>query len=423
MNQPVNKNPPGMLNQGEQMEEKGCLFYSCWIFQIIVWILIGLVIYFIIINHKAKIVVLIACIFSYLIYLILEFCSPTCQYLCNKSSTEGIYEKMGNYFKSLPKIQFTCECYHYEIKGENQISGYGITASTPNKEKVVTYDETYDFPYYSERDVSGLFYLNCNEKYINKKHFIKLQLKDEINFADSISYMDYQNQKELFWKRNRPKDNYMDFTEKRFIQDLIEHNLVKISEEDPFSINWGLFFLLTILTFSEFYKLYFDSFCVFQRFKIRKIVSTRYDLNKPAYKNFTPQINIIKKQYSYTEQYYCYVNNSYQVQLPTKEELERARQYQNKVPDYRISSGNGNIKDGVIVDNPTYANYEENSPPPAFELNPGNIPYNRANIYINNNQLLNMKANISKPGEQLNIITSNEYDKLGSGQIIQTTGQ
>ena len=93
------------------------------------------------------------------------------------------------------------------------------------------------------------------------------------------------------------------------------------------------------------------------------------------------------------------------------------------MPDYQISSGNGNIKDGVILDNPTYANYEENSPPPAFELHPGNMPYNRANIYINNNQLLNMKANISKPGEQLNIITSNEYDKLGSGQIIQTTGQ
>ena len=154
MNQPVSKNPPGMLNQGDQMEEKGCHYYSCWSFQIIVWILIALVIYFIIINHKAKIVVLIACILIYLIYLCLEFCSPTSHYLCNKSSTEGIYEKMGNYFKSLPKIQFTCECYHYEIKGETQISAYGVTASTPNKEKVVTYDETYDFPYYSARDVS-----------------------------------------------------------------------------------------------------------------------------------------------------------------------------------------------------------------------------------------------------------------------------
>ena len=427
MSKQVSQSPPRMLIQGEQMVVMDGQYYACWIFQVIIWIVIALTVYFIITKHKAKIIVLVACIIIYLIYLCLEFQSSASNYLLNKSSTQGIYEKMGNYFRTPPKIQFICECYHYEIKGENTLKINEVSISTPNKEKVVTFDETFDLPYYSERDVSGLFYLNCDEKYVKKKHFITLQLNEEINFGDAMSYMDYQYQKELFWKRNRPKDNYMDFSEKRYIPDLKEYNLIKIGEEDPFSVNWGLFFFLTILTFSEFYKLYFNSFCVFQRFKIRKIVSTRYNLNKPEYNSLTPQINIITQQYNYQEQDYNYVNNEYQVPLPTKEELERAKQYQNKVPDYQISSGNGNMKAGVILDDPYYSNYDKNSPPPAFASNPGNMPYNPVNININSNQILNMKAKFTKPGEQLNILTSNEDVDPGSRQIslqpIQTTGQ
>ena len=61
------------------------------------------------------------------------------------------------------------------------------------------------------------------------------------------------------------------------------YDLVKIDAEDPKSVNFGLFFVFTIITFVEFYKLYINSFCVYQKFKIRKIVSTRYDLNMDQY--------------------------------------------------------------------------------------------------------------------------------------------
>ena len=38
--------------------------------------------------------------------------------------------------------------------------------------------------YYSERDVSGLFYLNCDKAMVKQKRFIKLKLKEESNFSD-----------------------------------------------------------------------------------------------------------------------------------------------------------------------------------------------------------------------------------------------
>ena len=44
--------------------------------------------------------------------------------------------------------------------------------------RVTTHQETYDFPYYSERDVSGLFYLDCDTAYVNRKCYILLDIFD-----------------------------------------------------------------------------------------------------------------------------------------------------------------------------------------------------------------------------------------------------
>ena len=97
-----------------------------------------------------------------------------------------------------------------------------------------------------------------------KKAFIKLHLQKEINFVDSISYNDYLNQKDLFWRRNRFFDVHMDFNETRYIPGMEKHNLVKIGNEDPSSVAIGWYILFVILTFGQFYKQYVDSFCVFQ---------------------------------------------------------------------------------------------------------------------------------------------------------------
>jgi hypothetical protein len=110
--------------------------------------------------------------------------------------------------------------------------------------------------------------------------------------------------------------------------------------------------------------MYINSLFVFQKYKIRKLISTRYNLNEPIYankySNLVPKLNLINKQYSYEPESYNYVNQDVNVGLPTKEELERAGQYKDKIPDYKISQGDGNIQPGVIVDDLNYSNYDSN---------------------------------------------------------------
>ncbi len=406
MYKPVNQNPPGMLDQGEQKENNCCFHFFCWFFQIGVWAAIALNIVLLVISkgqdQNAQNGAYGGLGFFYVGYLILEFCSPTCKYLCNKSSDQGIYEKMGRHFRTPPQIRFHCECYHYVTRHHTRRDKDGHVEHYTTRERVTTYTETYNLPYYSERDVSGLFYLNCDKAYVAKKHYIKLELKEEINFADAISYMDYEYEKEYFWRRNRFRDVHFDFNETRVIPGMVHHNLIKMTANEPCSVNFGLFFIFTILTFSEFYKSYVNSFCVYQKFKVRKLVSTRYDLNQPVYQTFVPQINIIVEQYNYQPQDYNYIDNNYQVKLPTQEELERAKQYQSKVPDYQLSSGGGNIEAGVIIDNPGYSSYNSTQAPAAFASVAGDVALSQDQI----NAQGNVPAGFDQPGFQFKISTS-----------------
>ena len=167
----------------------------------------------------------------------------------------------------------------------------------------------------------------------------------------------------------------------RKVPGLIHHNLIKIGKKEPFLSKYFFFIFSTFLALSEFYKLYFNSLCVFQRFFVRKLISTRYDLNQPVfqekYQQLIPQINWINQTYSYEAQDYNHLNNNYQVNLPTQEELEKAQKYRDKVPNYQVSSGNGQINSGVIIDNPNYSNYRwkpSNQQPAPIEVFQNNNP-------------------------------------------------
>ena len=153
---------------------------------------------------------------SYLIYIILEFNLPTCQYLGNINNEKRMYEIMGELFISPPMINFYVENYHIEKDLSRR--------SKPVK--YVTHKDSYNIPYYSFKDVSGLFLFNQNDEKAKKKIYIKLYLKPEINFSDPISYSDYINQKELFWRRNRFLDSLMAFKETRYILRMKRYTLV-----------------------------------------------------------------------------------------------------------------------------------------------------------------------------------------------------
>ena len=303
----------------------------------------------------------IAFIIIHFIYILVEIFSPTGKYICNKISGKVMHEKTGRYFRTAPDIIFHGVCYHNEIIYYTKKDKFGIPHQYKKTKKVVTFEPEEKMPYYSVRDVSGLFYLNCDKAIAKKKPFIKLKLKEEINFVDAISLMDYQNEIDKFYSPHQYKDKYFEFKEERKVPGLIHHNLIKMGEDEPFLSKYFFFILATFLTLSELYKIYFNSLCIFQRFKIRKLISTRYDLNQPfyqeKYQQFIPQIILINQTYNYEPQDYNYLDNSYQVNLPTQEELEKAQKYKDKVPNYQVSSGNGQIHSGIIIDSPNYPNY------------------------------------------------------------------
>ena len=213
-----------------------------------------------------------------------------------------------------------------------------------------------ELPYYSARDVSGLFLLDIAKENASQKAFIKLHLQKEVNFADSISYSDYIMQKDAFWMRNRYRDALMDFDETRTIPGFHTENLVQIRDYHPSGVSSGLYIASCFLMFCQFYKRYVDSFCVFQNYKIRKIVSTRFDLLQPTYcqqySQITPALNLTGTMMTYQPADVGYCSSNYQASMPTAEELEKAKQYDKMVPHYGFSSVGGDAQIGVVQDLP-----------------------------------------------------------------------
>lgn len=314
----------------------------CWLVSLLLWGLIGInsvsIYIYKIIDDKDIQTSIGVSIGLYVLYLILEFCSGTCRYLLNKRSNEGIKAKMGQLFKSRPEIRFYVECYHYETQYYYVRNSRGEQERRSRQVRVVTHRETQFFNYYSVRDISGLLNLNCNIAQIQRKCYIKLELDEEMNFADAISVSDYEREKEEFKERNRYRDDFMDFSEKWSLPGMVHHNLIKIGDYEPCTVNFFWYFIFTLFTLAQIYKWHVSSFCIYQNYKIRKIISTRYNLHSEQYDSqyskFNPQLNLVTLTIDYEPSYYTYLDTSRTVSLPTKEELENAKMYESKVPRY-----------------------------------------------------------------------------------------
>ena len=393
----------------------------------IVLYIITLVANFVIESSKMLMILIVV----YIIFLFCEFCSPTFTFLRNKTNESGIKNKYGILVQTQPVIQFYCECYHYVTttvrynpprksggrrsggrKSGGRRSGGGRRTGTRTRtstRKVVTHRETVIFPYYSCRDVSGLFQLKNSREEAMGKTYIKLELLEEINFADSVSYMDYENFRTDFYNRNRRRDTFMDYSETRKIPGLEAYNFVLIRNEEPCGVNMCMFTIFTIIPLTELYKCYINSYCIEQKFSIRKLISTRYDLNKnQQYDVMTPSINVPNQQYIFEQSKYSYLNNQYSVNVPSKEELARAAQYQNKIPNYQCVSytslNNGQIKVGVVQDDPSYCskNVDEAAPPNCQNIGP-NPQANNMNMNKNMNMNMNMNMNKGSPDPRIGL--------------------
>jgi hypothetical protein len=127
-----------------------------------------------------------------------------------------------------------------------------------------------------------------------------------------------------------------------------------------------------MLSFAELYKFYFNSKCVYQKFTIKKTISTRFNLNGPEYgikyQKTIPSIDLINKQYYFKPSEYSNLNNSNKVDLPSKEEVENANKNKNKIKiesinKNQISQQNSNE---VVIHNKNehnISNSEGNIPP------------------------------------------------------------
>ena len=415
------------------------------VLQVLVLLAIILYVFTLFIDLKVKSsYILIALIIIYIFYLISEFCSSTFSFLCNKTNTTGIKNTLSGLIKTNPSIEFYCECYHYVTvavrysppkRGGGRKGGGGKKGGKKTvkrggggnhshhgvrhtRKKVVSWRETSYFPYYSARDVSGLFELDNSREKAMGKVYIKLELTPEINFADELSYMDYENFRNNFYNRNRARDQYMDYRETRSIPGLKTYNFVCIRDEEPCGINPFLFVILTIIPLVELYKCYINSYCLEQSFKIRKLISTRYDLNQvnqEKYQYLIPSINVPNQKCAFESDNYTYINNDYKIKLPTENEISEAQKYKDKIPQYQCvsyTSINDEIKVGVVQDDPAYcsANINDAPPPNCQNMPPAQPKINNNN---NNNDDLNLysnKMNMINNGIDSNNNLNNNYN-------------
>jgi hypothetical protein len=211
----------------------------------------------------------------YLVYVLYFFTYRSFFYLLHNYDKKNILDDhMKNLFYEPPEIEFYIQCYHYEKRTTHTKNG-----TKTRTVKVVTYSETEKFIFYTWRDISGVFTLKTSDAKKNHKPFIQLNLNLNIDFADEISISDFYKQKELQVSNNRHRDTHISQSEKRILKGFDNYNLVRVSDEGGFFISKYWYIIFTIVPIVLLYDWYFISVCIQQEFEIKKILSTRYDLN------------------------------------------------------------------------------------------------------------------------------------------------
>ena len=271
----------------------------------------------------------------YIFYLIIEFSSNTSVFLLNKKSTNSIYNKLKEIFSSAPSLKITCECFHFEKHLEERKGKDGKVTMVEVEERRTTYTGSEYFQYYSFRDISGLFKIDLDSDMLKNKNYIKLHLDTSISFADSISHYDYQNFKNNFIYQNSHRDDKMDFRENFSVPNLSRNNLIKIQDKEPFYVNFFIFFICVIFTMGVPYEVVLDSISIEGKYQIKKIISTRYNLNSMEYDNIygmaVPAIKLGMNEFNFIPEDYGYIDQNMEVNFPTLEEIEKAKVYESKV--------------------------------------------------------------------------------------------
>lgn len=405
-------------------EIEKCSICVGWIFQITIWIL-----FTVSMINKYKVSFILFGIF-YFLYFFVELAHPISAYLFYKFSLEKIMLKMNYLFKALPQIKFEC----FDEKSNN------------SRIKL--------FRYRFSKDISSPFVLNLQDINLNKKNYIKLTLNEEIEFADSETADEYAIQKRAFIREMKRKNNGLEneILESRHIPGLKFYISVIIKDKEPICVNFCIFLICICLTLGELYKIYFNSFCSYQSFIIKKIVTTHPYLNRndfeQNYKNklFPNQtaelkskqkrnivisnqteFSVIKGVVKYTKdikqiikQDINELNIDKQINIEIineineqKTNLDFSNGYNNNL---HIKDNNGNDS-AIIVNNKNIYNIDNNENFSIISVN-NKIIYNKENngsfsgIFVNNKKIHNKDKNES---DFINLINKkNSFDILNN---------
>lgn len=263
----------------------------------------------------------------YIIYIINGiFISRTFKMLLSQKKSSNLESVLETLVQEKPELSFKVECYHFESNNLN--ADLGNTTIDEQKEiRTTTFAEKEIFEYYCSRDVSGPFSLNSDNIINNKYYYINLSLKFDIIFNDALTCYDYHRQKELFSNKYRWKDVHMDFIERKYLPGCISHKLYKIQNKVPFCVIWQTYIIFLVFGLVELFKLYVKSFVIQYTYTIRKIISTRENLNDSKYEYFDPMLILSDKEISFIN--FIYLNPNYKVKTNKDEnEINNARQYE-----------------------------------------------------------------------------------------------
>jgi hypothetical protein len=221
-------------------------------------------------REKFHVAMLIIPISFYIIYTINSLKSELFTFLYNKHKANTIHEYMNSLYTTAPVMAFELECFHHKRGG---------------RKKKVTYIDKESFYYYSWRDISGVFLLQTSGIVSNqRKAYIKLHLDLDISYPEDGTSADYNLQMNAFLGRNKGRDQHVSVKEVRELPGLKQFHMVRVSEKTtPFVNKYVYMFFTFVIPLVELYKLYINQFCEEQSFTVRKVISTRNDLNSQTY--------------------------------------------------------------------------------------------------------------------------------------------
>eukprot|EP00826_Nyctotherus_ovalis_P051715 TRINITY_DN6477_c0_g1_i8.p2 TRINITY_DN6477_c0_g1~~TRINITY_DN6477_c0_g1_i8.p2 ORF type:complete len:243 (-),score=47.74 TRINITY_DN6477_c0_g1_i8:45-773(-) len=111
-----------------------------------------------------------------------------------------------------------------------------------------------------------------------------LELSIDVQFANDGTGEDYARSKLNFITRNR-FDRYQSYHQLNQIVDFRDRFFIQVTDNPPCCFGRSYFIFFGLLTFNALYSSYLDCCCHRQAFVIRKVVSTRTDLNSLQMQN------------------------------------------------------------------------------------------------------------------------------------------